>query len=188
MMINYPNAYSLMKQLRLQLGNHIRLLPMWFFSRRKTGDLGTIVTQDIKNIEPVPSFLYSEVIGIITTLIVSSILPFALNWRVGLAILIGLPLSIPIFLWTDRLYKQCNLSKQKALVEVNSRIIEYVQGISVIRAFNQTGARFSKLENALETYRKTNIDEVVKLAAPIMFFSGVQELGACLILLIGPYV
>ncbi len=188
MMINYPNAYSLMKQLRLQLGNHIRLLPMWFFSRRKTGDLGTIVTQDIKNIEPVPSFLYSEVIGIITTLIVSSILPFALNWRLGLAILIGLPLSIPIFLWTDRLYKQCNLSKQKALVEVNSRIIEYVQGISVIRAFNQTGARFSKLENALETYRKTNIDEVVKLAAPIMFFSGVLELGACLILLIGPYV
>ena len=187
-MINYPNAYSLMKQLRLQLGNHIRLLPMWFFSRRKTGDLGTIVTQDIKNIEPVPSFLYSEVIGIITTLIVSSILPFALNWRLGLAILIGLPLSIPIFLWTDRLYKQCNLSKQKALVEVNSRIIEYVQGISVIRAFNQTGARFSKLENALETYRKTNIDEVVKLAAPIMFFSGVLELGACLILLIGPYV
>ncbi|MEM9218555.1 MAG: ABC transporter ATP-binding protein [Cyanobacteria bacterium P01_F01_bin.150] len=188
MMINYPNAYSIMKHLRLQIGDHVRLLPMWFFSRRQTGDLSTIFTQDIKNIEPVPSFLYSEIIGIVTTLIVSSILPFVLNWRLGLAILVGLPLSVPIFLWSDRLYKQCNSLKQKALVEVNSRIIEYVQGISVVRAFNQTGARFNKLENALENYRKTNIDEVVKLVAPTMIFSGVLELGACLILLVGPYV
>ncbi|MEO0683460.1 MAG: ABC transporter ATP-binding protein [Cyanobacteria bacterium J06649_11] len=188
MMINYPNAYSIMKHLRLQIGGHIRLLPMWFFSKRHTGDLGTIVTQDIKNIEPVPSYLYSEVIGIIATVIFSSILPFVLNWRLGLAVLVGLPLSIPVFLWSDRLYKHCNRLKQKALVEVNSRIIEYVQGISVIRAFNQTGARFGKLEDALANYRKTNIDEVVKLTAPVMMFSGVLELGSCLILLVGPYV
>jgi ABC-type multidrug transport system, ATPase and permease components len=72
--------------------------------------------------------------------------------------------------------------RAESSVEANSRMIEYVQGIQVSKAFNQTGSKLQRFEQALRHYKQTNIDLVVKLAFPLTAFTTILELGFVIIL------
>ncbi|KAF5416066.1 MAG: hypothetical protein C5S38_03255 [Candidatus Methanophagaceae archaeon] len=78
--------------------------------------------------------------------------------------------------------------RAKSASLANSRIIEYVQGIGVLRAFNQTGSGFKKFEAAMADYKKTNVDLVVKLAPSFVAFQAILELGTAIILLCVSYL
>jgi hypothetical protein len=63
-----------------------------------------------------------------------------------------------------------------------------VQGISVIKAFGQIGARFKKFETATVDYKRTNVNLVVKIVPPDVAFSAILGLGLGIILLSGSYL
>jgi len=67
--------------------------------------------------------------------------------------------------------------------ELNSEVIEYVQGIEVLKAFKQTGKQFEKFIRILGEFRDINLHLVLKGAAPAELALIVLDLGLCLILL-----
>ncbi|NJR65185.1 MAG: ABC transporter ATP-binding protein, partial [Leptolyngbyaceae cyanobacterium CRU_2_3] len=73
----------------------------------------------------------------------------------------------------------------RSQIEANSRIIEYIQALSTIKAFNQTGSRFRKLEQSLTAYKQANLNLVNGLALPAIAFAGVLETGIVIILAVG---
>jgi len=73
--VNNKAGLRIMSDLRISLGEHIRKLSMGFFSDRETGDLNNIINQDVKNIEPVPTFFYPQLVSAITSSSVASLPP-----------------------------------------------------------------------------------------------------------------
>ncbi|MEH2080298.1 MAG: ABC transporter ATP-binding protein [Nostoc sp.] len=185
--INYPTSYRLIGDLRLCLGNHIRQLPMGFFVQRQIGDINAIVNQDMQNIESIPSKVYPKIVSAIAVPTFIATFLFFINWRMALATLPGLPLALSIFTNSQKLMKKLTNDQKRAQVEANSRIIEYIQGLGIIKAFNQTGTRFSKLQEALNDYKQTNLALVGKLIIPTVAFAGSLDLGFVIILSVGIY-
>ena len=186
--VNYKAGLRIMSDLRIRLGEHIRKLSMGFFSDRETGDLNNIINQDVRNIEPVPTHFYPQLVAaIVLPLFIASFL-FFLDWRMALATISVIPAALITLKVSQNILKRMAKLRAKSASIANSRIIEYVQGISVIKAFNQTGSGFKKFEAAMADYKKTNVDLVVKLAPLLVAFQAILELGIAIILLCGSYL
>ncbi|MEM9818913.1 MAG: ABC transporter ATP-binding protein, partial [Cyanobacteria bacterium P01_D01_bin.6] len=67
----------------------------------------------------------------------------------------------------------------------NARLVEYIQGIAVIRAFNLSGDRLQQFRTGLRQYRTASLDTVTQLTPAIVLFLSVLELGFALLLVVG---
>ena len=183
--ITYISSFQMIGAWRLKLGNHIRKLPMGFLTNKQTGDLNSIISQDMKQIEAVPTLVYPKIVSGITQLAV--ILSFLLfvDWRLSLATVAGFPLAIVLFFASRNTTKKLTQRQKKAQIKANSRIIEYIQGLAVLKAFNQAGKRFGKLKQAMEEYRQTNLTMVYKLALPNIGFGATLDFSLFILLIVG---
>ena len=186
--VTYLTGYRILTDLRIRLGEHIRKLSMGFYSERETGDLNNIINQDVKNIEIVPTFIYPQLVAAIALPVFIAVFLLFLDWRMALATLSVIPVALVILKTSQTVFQRLAKQRAKAAAEANSRIIEYTQGIGVIKAFGQIGSRFKKFEAAMADYKKTNVDLVVKLVPPDVAFSAILGLGLGIILLVGSYL
>ncbi|MBW4677715.1 MAG: ABC transporter ATP-binding protein/permease [Desmonostoc geniculatum HA4340-LM1] len=186
--LTFVNGCLMIGDLRLDLGNHIRKLPMGFFTSKQVGDLNVLMTEDLCKIEDIPSVVYPKMVSGILTPAFIGIFLFIIDWRLTLATLAGVPIAFAIYVGNQNLLKKLTRLQKKSLIEANSRMIEYIQGIPVLKAFNQTGVRFEKLEKALDSYKEANLNLVTQLATPTVAFSGFLELGFVVILIVGTYI
>ena len=183
--ITYISSFQMIGSWRLKLGNHIRKLPMGFLTNKQTGDLNSIISQDMKQIEAVPTLVYPKIVSGITQLAVIVSFLLFVDWRLSLATVAGFPLAIILFFTSRNTTKKLTQRQKKAQIKANSRIIEYIQGLAVLKAFNQAGKRFGKLKQALEEYRQTNLTMVYKLALPNIGFGATLDFSLFILLIVG---
>ena len=103
----------------------------------------------------------------------------------ALAALIALPVAAVVVTFTQRVNRRLSERRQEELVRVNSRIIEYIQGIRAIQAFNQTGERFTTLSASLDDFERANVEMSLVLGPLLALGRAVIELGFACILLVG---
>ncbi|ESA35637.1 xenobiotic-transporting atpase [Leptolyngbya sp. Heron Island J] len=186
--LTYLTSYRLIGSLRLKLGNHIRKLPLGTFTDTQVGDFNTTISQDMKNIEPFFAHVYPKLVSAIAVPCFTSMLLAFVDWRLTLAMLSGLPLALLIYFGSQKLQIRMARRQKQASVEANSRIIEYIQGIRVIKAFNQTGTRYQNLEKSLQNYKQANLKLISQLTVPVLAFAGALELGLATVLVVGVYL
>ena len=186
--LTYLTSYRAIADLRLRLGDRIRQLPMGFFNERQIGDLNGLVSDDMRRIEPIPSWVYPKFItAIALPTTIAAFLVF-IDWRLTLAMLAGVPIAVIIYFSYQKSMRAIAKEQKTAVIEANSRTIEYIQGLATIKACNQTGTRFTKLEQALQGYKQANLKLVSRLTLPIAGFAGVLELGFVAIWAVGTYL
>ena len=128
----YLTSFRLIGDLRLQLGDRIRKLPMGFFSNRQIGDLNGLVSNDMTKIESIPAWVYPKIVSAIATSGFIALFLLAIDWRLTIATLAGVPLAWFIYIRGQKKLQQLTEIEKRAVVEANSRIIEYIQCITVI--------------------------------------------------------
>lgn len=179
---------SIMKEVRLRLGEHLRKLPMGFFASNDQGDISHTLLANVDEAEMILTHLFNQFIGAVTLPVVSALFLLAVDWRLALAVLVSVPLALPLLFWSQRVMAKRSKQRQGAAAAVNSRLLEYVQTIRLLKAHNQTGQRFARLDRAMARLRDDSI-RVEALTSPVvMLFSIVLELGFILLLLIGCYL
>lgn len=183
-----PHGYITIKELRLQIGDHLRKLSMGFFSEKNAGHLNATINQDIKNIEAVPTHIWQKMVAAVALPVFISVMLFFIDWRMALAALVGLPLAIPVFILTQKFFRKSLRTRQAAQGEFVKSIIEYIQGMSVIKAFNQVGERFEKFDESLRNFKKANLKAELGAYPYLLIYVIVLELGFVAVLLIGPYL
>lgn len=105
----------------------------------------------------------------------------------AMATMASVAAGIPVFGWTDSVFKSMALRRQDLQAEATSRMLEYLQGISVVRAFNQSGERLRRFRDALDDFRRMNLLLAVRLAPLGSAFMAVVELGVPLVIASGTY-
>ena len=135
----YQAGIGMLTDLRIRLGEHIRKLPMGFFFEEQAGDLNSVINWDVTNIQPVPTYVFPRLIETVTVPTFIAAFLFFLNWRMALATLIVLPFAAVVMRAAMKSLDRQAKIRAESSVEANPRMIEYVQGIQVSKAFNQTG-------------------------------------------------
>jgi ATP-binding cassette, subfamily B, bacterial IrtB/YbtQ len=180
--LTWLSGYELVSNLRLRVLDHIRRLPMGFLSRRQTGDVATVLTQDLRMVEPVVAEILPSLVGALVVPFALTVATLVLDWRMGAATLVTLLVAIPVHVLTERRFVALAVDRQQRQAEAVARILEYVQGIAVIRAFNQSGERLGRFRTALDEYRATNLRLVHKLTPLLNTVFATIELGFAVVL------
>ncbi|EPY11080.1 Xenobiotic-transporting ATPase [Paenibacillus alvei A6-6i-x] len=178
----------IMKDVRLRLGEHLRKLPMGYFSRKDQGDISHTLLANVDEVEMILTHLFNQFIGAITLPIVSALFLLLVDWRLALAVFVSVPFALPLLFWSQRVMAKRSKQRQSAAVAVNSRLLEYVQTIRLMKAHNQTGQRFRRLEQAMARLRDDSIRVEAMTSPVVMLFSIVLELGFILLLMVGCYL
>lgn len=181
-------GYEHAAHLRLRTIDRLRQVPLGSLSRRQTGDVATVLTQDIRMIEPVLADVLPVLLGSSVTPIVLVAVTLAVDWRLGLAALVSLLIAVPVFLYFQR--RTSGLAAQRQLRQASAvaRMLEYITGIAVIRAYNRTGERMGRFRQALDEFRATNIGLVHKITPMLTALAVTIELAYAAVLLVAIYL
>lgn len=173
----YINSYSLTTQTRLKLGDHLRKLSLGFFKKRDPGDISSLLLQDMAKVEKIFSNFFIDAAA-------CAVLPFIM---ICFFVFVDLKLS-GIMILTIAASLPCLILGQKIIVyfgkghiqtrnDVASRLLEYLQGIKILSAFNLTGKGFSRLDEVLKKFCKDSIRLEASAGVPVMTYSAMLELG-----------
>ncbi len=164
-------------QLRLALLDHLQSLPLGFHLSRQRGDMVNMLTTDVTMLE---GFISDALLRLVQAFALPlSVFAFMCytDWRLGLIMGASIVLGFPIMALTSRWLARLGLERQDKQAEASSRMIEYMLGIKVIRAFGRIREGNARFEKALTDFRDISRQMVASLVAPFMLFIIVVMLG-----------
>lgn len=179
---SWLSACQVAGQLRHALIDHLRSLPVSFHQSRDKGDTGTALTTDIQALQG----LFSDGLPRIAQAIGLPVAVFGVllvqDLVIGLAAGLSILLAVPVFAASSRRLALLGALRQDRQAEAGSRMIEYVQGMEVIRAFNQQHQGQERYRQAIDSFRDISIRMVVQLSLPMALFAMILMLGVPLVL------
>lgn len=183
----WPTANYMVKKLRILVGEHLRKLSMGYFSEKTTGSLHTLVADEMQSIQTVIYPAFPNFIVAVTFVTLTPLCLLFIDWRLALVTMAVIPAAAPFYLWQKNVLARGLRKRSDSLAVVNSEVIEYVQGMEVLKAFRQTGKQFTKFNDTLKKFRDLNIRVTMKAELPITLTNVTIDLGLGLILLFAAF-
>ena len=151
--LSHIAAYSILYDLRIKLAKKLGTLPLGYFNEKNTGNTKTAMNEHVENIEVFIAHNLPDLTAAIVVPIFTAVFLFIVDWRMALATLAVIPVAFIAQGFMYRDFKPLMKGYYDALEKINSTIIEYTQGMAVIKAFNQTVESFRRYKDSIEDYR-----------------------------------
>lgn len=181
---SWLSSFRLAGDLRLTMLDHLRKLPLGFHLSRNKGDTVTVLTSDMLMME---SFIcdalprIAQAFGLPMAVL---LFLFYLDWGIGLAASASILIGIPVYVISSRWLAKLGLTRQDMQATAAARMIEYAQGIDVIRAFNRIAKGQENFRAGLVSFRDISIQMVLQLTAPFVTFAAIVMSGVPLLILV----
>lgn len=148
------SAYTILQGIRLKIANRLMKAPLGEVMGRQIGYLKNIIMDKVEDLEPPLAHMIPELTSNLLLPIAIFVWMLAIDWRMSLAVLIAPVLAmIPMF-FLMRNYNSQYAAYMEANNHVNSIIIEYVEGIEVVKAFNQSTSSYEKFVGAVQSFKE----------------------------------
>lgn len=184
-LVAYRDGYEICCDGRLAVVSHLRRLPMSFFNSRDPGDIGAYIVSDYNNVEMLTTHLIGQFFGGLAMPVAALISLAFFNWQLALAAAAVIPLAYPMMLLTNHFVATLGKKHQKIKTDAASRMIEYIQGIRLIKAFNLSGNKFERLERSFRNLKQESIRLEAAPAPTITLASTLLNGGLVLLMLLG---
>lgn len=201
-------GYTMCAEKRVEIGERLKYMPMGYFSENNLGHIISITTNTAENLQDVATRVIQMYLqGIINTaVIVLAICLFDL--RVGLVTLAGILLFFLVNGGMQRVAKRISPRKTEADDAIVGSVLEYVQGISVVKSYNLMDQAGQKVDRAIDQCEQVNFGLekafvpfqdlqtiVLKLAGVgmvltsiLLYLNGSMEIVNCLAMIISSFM
>ena len=151
--ISHFVAFNVLEGLRLKVADTFLKAPLGEVYAHSIGEIKGVIVDKIEDIEPPLAHVVPEGAGHILLPIVCFAALAVVDIRVALAALLAFPIGLIFMILTFKLSGK-NMDKyQEANAHMSSVIVEYVEGIEVIKAFGRSGVSYEKYAGAIRDYR-----------------------------------
>ena len=165
-------GYFMAANERIKIGNLLKGVPMGFFNENSLGEVTGVCTTVLGNIEMLVPMVLVDIMGGLIGTVVFTAMILIFEWRVGLVACAGIFVYFLIVSSMEKKSAAIAPNAQKSQTALTSAVLEYVQGMGIVKSFNLSGRGDKRAQDALEFNRKSNLD-MEKLMTPYTIF---QEL------------
>lgn len=151
--ISHYVAFNVLEGLRLKVADVFLKAPLGEVYAHSIGEIKGVIVDKIEDIEPPLAHVVPEGAGHILLPVVCFIALAIVDIRVALAALLALPLGMVFMMLTFKLSGKNMTKYQEANAHMSSVIVEYVEGIEVIKAFGKAGVSYEKFAGSIRNYR-----------------------------------
>ncbi len=142
---------------RMEMGDRFRKLTMGYFTEGNIGKVSSVLATDMNFIEENCMMVLEELVGLMISQGLMIAFMFFLNWQLGLTALACLLLVILFGNITTRLSISHSMLKQKTAEKMTSAVLEFAEGIGIIKTFNLLGEKSKEVSRSFEESSKNSI-------------------------------
>ena len=181
----YFTTYEESGKRRLGLAERLRKLPLSFFGKRDLADLTSTIMSDCEVIEKSTSHFIPGLFGsLISTILIAAGL-FVFDWRMALAALWVIPVSVLIVLLSYKVQDKVLVKSMAAKMSCADGIQEYIETVRDLKANNAEANYLSGLKNKIKGVEKSNIKAELTTAVFVTGAGMVLKLGIATVALVG---
>ena len=181
-------GYKIFADERMKIGDHLKKLPMGFFSGGKIGDVTSVVTTDILFVEMYGMATISKIVNAYINMFLGSLMMLYFDWRIGIIAIVTYVVATSSLKKIDRLSKEHSVKRQDQMGELVGTVIEFVKGIGVIKAFNLKGDQMGKVDKTFKDTRDAAIDFERQFAVKFVRFHNWFAIGVGALLMMSSWL
>ena len=201
-------GYTVATDKRVEIGERLKYMPMGYFNDNSIGDITSVTTNTAENLQDVATrVIMLTTQGILTTAMFTLAILFY-DWRIGVLLIAGIAVFFGINALMQKKSHEVSPLKTKSDTRLVASVLEYVQGIGVVRSYNLDKEANKSVDLAIKENEEINIglektfvpymcmqSIVLKLfgiamiyLAVSLYISGSMELINCLLLVISSFM
>lgn len=181
-------GFMIFSDKRIELGNHLRKLPMGYFTVGNLGKINSILSSDMAFIEEVSMSTIANMMSYVLSTFVLTMFMFVLDYRIGL---IAVGVTIVATLLANRMNTMSlseSVIRQEQGEKLTDAVLSFTEGISVIKSYNLLGENSKLLIDNFETSKDTSIEFEKKITPWTSGLNIVYGIGITLILAVALYL
>lgn len=171
--------------MRRHLGEHLRRIPLQILYRQRSGELNALLAGTIDETYNHTLIVSNMLIAAVFTPLATALITLIWDWRLGLILLISFPLIVPIQHGTQPLMARAKARLARANASLNAELLEYSQGLPILKAANSAGTHLPRLQQAIGAVETIQRDALLAEALPNALLGSAVLLLMLLILLAG---
>ena len=201
-------GYTVATNKRVEIGERLKYMPMGYFNDNSLGDITSITTNTAENLQDVATrVIMLTTQGLLTT-VVFTLAILLYDWRIGLLLVVGIAAFLGINALMQKKSHKVSPLKTASDTRLVAAVLEYVQGIGVVRSYNLDQEANKTVDLAIQENEEINVrlektfvpytslqSLVLKLfgiamifLSAVLYVSGSMELMSCLLLVISSFM
>lgn len=186
--LTHVGAYQLLYLVRKKLCGHIGEIELGFFTDNSTGQIKKVLMEDVERLENFFAHQIPDITVAVVVPLVVLIYLFTLNKIMTLVLLVPIIITFLVQAIELAIAKPAMQEYPEILGRCNSAIIQYVNGMSVMKAYNLSADSYRDYSQAVTDYQNL-WKRVAKVLAPISgFYKVVIESGIFFTLPVGGFL
>lgn len=201
-------GYFMVAEKRIHIGDRLRYIPMGYFDQNSLGNITAVVTTTLGDVENAAARCLVAVVGGILNTLAFALALFFFDWRVGLVVLLGIVLYLTVTELSQKHNGKTGPDRQRAQENLVEAVLEYLQGMSVVRAFGLGKDSGQTVRKAIDGSCAKNLkleysavpwmalQQLVVRAASVamivvsllLYLGGGMGLASCLLMLIASFL
>lgn len=172
LMCSHLSAFRIAGNMKKQTMLHISKLPMGYLEEMGSGKIRRIVNDSSNATETYLAHQLPDMAGAIITPVGMIVLLFLFDWRLGLVSLLPTILSFCVMMKMAGPGMAEDMKQyQSALEDMNNEAVEYIRGIPVVKAFNQSVFSFKRFKGSIDRYNHFCVSYTKKLRGPMIAYT-----------------
>lgn len=152
-MLSHRAAFAILKGIRTDIAAKLSRMPLGSVIETPSGKLKTLIVDTVEKMEVPLAHLIPELTSNLLVPLFMAAYLFWLDWRMALLALATFPVGLFCYMAMTKDYAERYATVQDAGKGMNAAIVEYINGIEVIKAFNQSSASYGKFVAAVRANR-----------------------------------
>jgi len=150
-------GYKVFADMRMNLGNHLRKLPMGYFTEGNIGKISSVLATDMVFIEENCIGVLSELVSFLISQGLMVVMMFVMDWRTGLLSLAVVGAFVIVGNGMLKNTLTHSKSKQECSESLTEEVLDFAEGIGIVKSYNLLGERSRKLTDEFEKSCKDSI-------------------------------
>ena len=151
-------GYEVFADMRMKLGDHLRKLPMGYFTEGNMGKISTVLCTDMVFIEECCMSVLSELVTFMISQGLMTLMMFVMDTRLGISALVVVLAFIIVGNCMMKTTLAHSKTKQEGSESLTEEVLDFAEGIGVIKSFNMLGEKSKSLSAEFEKSCRESID------------------------------
>ncbi len=151
-------GFMIFTDMRMKLGEHLRRLPMGYFTEGNIGKISSVLSTDMVFIEENCMMSLADMMSYLFAQAIMVVFMFVFDYRLGVAALIVTALMALLGRGMMKSDLACSDDKQEASEEQTQAVIDFTEGIGIIKTYNLMGEKSKELTQSFEKNCKVNLN------------------------------
>ena len=182
------SSFKMCQDKRLEIGELMKRVKMGYFNENLLGEITATTTTTLGDIETISVTIFDKVINGLVHGSVISIWILIYDWHIGLITVAGIIIAMIVYVHIQKKSKILSPRRQKAQAGLVTSILEYIQGMGVVKAYNLGGNSSKGVKDAIEESSQANIKLESVFSSLTALYQLAFKIASSSIIVVAPYL